>query len=274
MRTRIARTSVVLIAATAVLLAACDQPPDVLVESPDVVVQSPDVVVEPPDVVVQSPDVLVESVERPTGIFVSGQGLVAGVPDTLNINIGVSVTRDTVGEAVSDAAELADGVISALVGQGVAEEDIRTAQFSISPEFDFERRGRTRLIGYRVENRLSVKIRDLDRAGEIIDGATTAAGDEVVVSRVSFSVEDNEALLEEARAAAWSDAQAKATQLALLAGVELGAATTVSESVGATFPQDEFGFAFGSEGLASVATPIQPGQLDVTVILQVRFDID
>ena len=88
---------------------------------------------EPPDVVVQSPDVLVESVERPTGIFVSGQGLVAGVPDTLNINIGVSVTRDTVGEAVSDAAELADGVISALVGQGVAEEDIRTAQFSISP---------------------------------------------------------------------------------------------------------------------------------------------
>ena len=258
MRTRIARTSVVLIAATAVLLAACYQPPDVLVESPDVVVQSP--------------DVLVESVERPTGIFVSGQGLVAGVPDTLNINIGVSVTRDTVGEAVSDAAELADGVISALVGQGVAKEDIRTAQFSISPEFDFERRGRTRLIGYRVENRLSVKIRDLDRAGEIIDGATTAAGDEVVVSRVSFSVEDNEALLEEARAAAWSDAQAKATQLALLAGVELGAATTVSESVGATFPQDEF--AFGSARLASVATPIQPGQLDVTVILQVRFDID
>ena len=274
MRTRIARTSVVLIAATAVLLAACDQPPDVLVESPDVVVQSPDVVVEPPDVVVQSPDVLVESVERPTGIFVSGQGLVAGVPDTLNINIGVSVTRDTVGEAVSDAAELADGVISALVGQGVAEEDIRTAQFSISPEFDFERRGRTRLIGYRVENRLSVKIRDLDRAGEIIDGATTAAGDEVVVSRVSFSVEDNEALLEEARAAAWSDAQAKATQLALLAGVELGAATTVSESVGATFPQDEYSFAFGSARLASGVTPIQPGQLDVTVILQVRFDID
>lgn len=274
MRTRIARTSVVLIAATAVLLAACDQPPDVLVESPDVVVQSPDVVVEPPDVVVQSPDVLVESVERPTGIFVSGQGLVAGVPDTLNINIGVSVTRDTVGEAVSDAAELADGVISALVGQGVAEEDIRTAQFSISPEFDFERRGRTRLIGYRVENRLSVKIRDLDRAGEIIDGATTAAGDEVVVSRVSFSVEDNEALLEEARAAAWSDAQAKATQLALLAGVELGAATTVSESVGATFPQNEYSFVFGSARLASGVTPIQPGQLDVTVILQVRFDID
>ena len=274
MRTRIARTSVVLIAATAVLLAACDQPPDVLVESPDVVVQSPDVVVEPPDVVVQSPDVLVESVERPTGIFVSGQGLVAGVPDTLNINIGVSVSRDTVGEAVSDAAELADGVISALVGQGVAEEDIRTAQFSIYPQVDSERHRRTRLIGYRVENRLSVKIRDLDRAGEIIDGATTAAGDEVVVSRVSFSVEDNEALLEEARAAAWSDAQAKATQLALLAGVELGAATTVSESVGATFPQDEFGFAFGSVRLASVATPIQPGQLDVTVILQVRFDID
>ena len=273
MRTRIARTSVVLIAATAVLLAACDQPPDVLVESPDVVVQSPDVVVEPPDVVVQSPDVLVESVERPTGIFVSGQGLVAGVPDTLNINIGVSVTRDTVGEAVSDAAELADAVISALVGQGVAEEDIRTAQFSIFPDFN-ERFGRARLIGYRVENRLSVKIRDLDRAGEIIDGATTAAGDEVVVSRVSFSVEDNEALLEEARAAAWSDAQAKATQLALLAGVELGAATTVSESVGATFPQDQFRFAFGSARLASGATPIQPGQLDVTVILQVRFDID
>ncbi len=92
------------------------------------------------------------------------------------------------------------------------------------------------------------------------------------VSSVSISVEDNQALLEEARAAAWSDAQSKATQLAVLAGVQLGAATTVSEVL-ETFSQG-FGFdEFVGFAAASFATPIQPGQLDVRVILQVEFDI-
>lgn len=268
------------------LLAACDQPPDVVVESPEIAVQPPNVVVEAPEVAVQSPDIVVESAEGSTGITVSGQGLVAGVPDTLNVNIGVSLIRDTVGEAVSDAAELADGVISALVGLGVAEEDIRTAQYSVFPEFqfffeevfgdggEFFGQEREELIGYRVQNSLLVKIRDLERAGEIIDGATVAGGDEVVVFGVSFSLEDNQELLEEARAAAWTDAQSKATQLALLAGVELGAATTVREFAD-TFPQD-FGFGFDQFfgfAEAAFATPIQPGQLDVRVILEVEFGI-
>ena len=257
------RTPIVLVAATAVVLAACAQPPNV--------------VVEPADVTVQSPDVVVESAEGPTGISVSGQGVIAGVPDTLSVNIGVSLIRDTVGEAVADAAEVTDGVISALGSEGVAEEDIRTADYSIFPEFAFffeEDFGRERqeLIGYRVENRLLVKIRDLERAGEIIDSATAAGGDQVVVSGVFFGLEDNQELLEEARAAAWSDAQSKATQLADLAGVELGAVTTVREFL-QTFQQD-FGFdELRSFATAQFATPIQPGQLDMSVILEVEFGI-
>ncbi len=257
------RTLIAMVAATALALAACTQPPNV--------------VVEPADVAVQSPDVVVESAERPTGISVSGQGVIAGVPDTLTVNIGVSLMRDTVGEAVADAAEVTDGVISALLGQGVAKEDIRTAEFSIFPEFAFffeEEQGRERqeLIGYRVENRLSVKIRELERAGEIIDSATAAGGDETIVSGVFFSLEDNQELLEEARAEAWSDAEAKANQLAVLAGVELGEVSAVREFL-QTFPPD-FGFGgLQSFAAAEFATPIQPGQLDVSVVLEVEFGI-
>ncbi|MFQ5948577.1 MAG: SIMPL domain-containing protein [Acidimicrobiia bacterium] len=243
------RTPIALVAATAVLLAACGGQSDVIVQSAG-------------------------GTEQPTGISVSGEGRVTGVPDTLTVNIGVSLMRETVGEAVSEAAELADGVIGALRGQGVADGDIQTTNYSIFPEYDY-RGGRERLIGYRVSNRVSAKIRDLDQAGEVIDAATAVGGDETVVSGVFFSLEDNEELLQLARAAAWSDAESKATQLAGLAGAELGAPTTIRESLESPFEFDEFGrFEIFSSAAADFETPIRPGQLDVTVILQVQFGID
>lgn len=205
-----------------------------------------------------------------SGISVSGRGEVFGTPDTLTVTIGVSVARPTVSEAVDVAAGRAADLIAALQGFGVAEEDLQTSNYSIYPEYDYRENETPRITGYRVENTLNVKLRDLDRAGEVLDAATAAAGDEVRVNGVSFALEDNDALLTAARAAAWEDAKAKADQLAELAGVTLGAPLSIAETVG-NYPVPAF--ARGELAAADEATPIQPGEETVSVDLTVTFGI-
>ncbi len=238
------KRSIVLIVAGAALLAACGQESEVAVDA--------------------------GSSDATTGISVSGEGRVTGVPDTLTVTLGVAVLRQTVDEATGDAAELADAMIAALTASGVAEDDIQTANYSIWPEWDYRNDTQT-LRGYRVSNNLIVKIRQLDDAGAVIDAATAAGGDDVVVNGLQFSIEDNAQLLELARANAWNDAEAKAQQLARLAGVELGSPVEIVESLGYSAPPVPYRDTM--EAAAGMETPILPGQQEVTVTLQVRFGI-
>lgn len=203
------------------------------------------------------------------GISVVGEGHITANPDTMTVTVGVSVRRDTVSQATADAAAAADRVIAALRAAGVAEKDLSTANYSVWPEWDWS--GETqRIAGYRVENTLLAKIRDLDAAGDVIDAAVAAGGNDAVVQGLSFSVEDNAELIEAARAQAWGDARAKAGQLASLANVELGSVVSISESFSTPVVPVPYDRAVAA---AESATPILPGVQEVTVSIQVTFSI-
>jgi uncharacterized protein YggE len=202
-------------------------------------------------------------------ISVTGTGKVSGVPDTLVVNLGVSVVRPSIDAATGDAADLAQGLIDALTSHGVAEKDIQTTNYSISPEYDY-RADTQKLIGYRVTNTVSAKIRNLDKAGETIDAATAAGGSDVVVQGISFDIESNEDLVVSAREAAWNDAMAKATQLADLAGLNLGKAVSIQETTTPSGPPIPYAAADSAGG---ASTPIQPGEQQVSVVIQVEFAI-
>jgi hypothetical protein len=205
---------------------------------------------------------------------VNGIGEVTGTPDTLTMQFGVSVRRDSVSEAVARAASVADKMIEALKSNGVAEEDIQTANYSVYPQYDWT--GETqKLVGYQVNNSVIAKIRDLDNAGTVIDAVTAAGGDEATVNGVSFSIEDNDALIEAAREAAWNNAKAKAQQLADLAGVTLGAPTAINETYAPSpQPYDYRGDVFAAEDGGGVPTPIAPGEQTVAVSLSIQFSVD
>lgn len=225
-----------------------------------------------PSVTVESPNAPAEG--APSGISVSGVGEVTGTPDTLTMSFGVSVMRDSVSEAVAVAAEKAEAVIESLKASGVAEEDIQTANYSVYPQYDWSNNTQ-KLVGYQVNNSVIAKIRDLESAGNVIDSATAAGGNETTVSGVSFSIEDNDALIEAAREAAWNDAKQKAEQLASLSGVTLGSPTTISETFAPRpqpFAYDEIAFA-QADG-ADFTTPINPGEQQVAVSLSVQFSIE
>ena len=224
---------------------------------------------EPTEVVVQPAG---SGAAESTGITVSGEGRVTGRPDTLTVNIGVLVLRDSVDQALADAAARAEAVIAAVRDAGVAEEDVQTTNFSVYPEYDYRQSGQV-LLGYRVSNQVEVKIRDLGRAGAIIDAAVAAGGDESVVQGVSFSLEDNEALVAAARTQAMDKALATAQQLADAAGVALGAPLSIVESFSTQPPPIPYFEAADEGGAERATTPISPGELAVTVVVNVRYAI-
>ncbi len=220
----------------------------------------------------QPPDVIVNTGQSQTGISVSGTGEVTGTPDTVEVDIGVSVLGKTVEEAASMAADKADGLISALTSKGVAKEDITTTNYSIYPEYDYS--GNTqKLVGYRVTNTVRAKIRDIASSGNVIDRAVAAGGDAVQVNGLSFSIEDNTELIQAARDAAWKDAFDKATQLAELSGRTLGPATAISETFSAP-PVPIFYGEYAAAADSARETPIQPGTSAVTVNLSVQFSFE
>lgn len=205
----------------------------------------------------------------PTGITVTGTGEVTGTPDTVEVSLGVAVLAETVQEATTTAAQKADALIAALTGGGVDRKDITTTDYSIYPEYDYST-NTERLVGYRVSNTVRVKIRNVAETGSLIDAVTAAGGNEVRVSGLQFSIDDDAEMVKAARAAAWNDALAKATQLAELSGQELGQAISINETVSSTPPPVFYERAAAD---AALETPIEPGTSAVTISLSVNFTL-
>jgi hypothetical protein len=206
------------------------------------------------------------------GISVSGEGRVAATPDMAVLNIGVSAKEDTVAAANSTVQAAMDRLLGSLTADGIAEKDIQTSQFTISPEYDYQF-SQPKLTGYRVTHMLQVKVRDIDRAGEVIDGGVEAAGDLVQVGSISLTIDDNSALAKQARELAMADAKAKADELARLADVELGTPVSISESSYTPTPPVYYDRAFGAEASAPAQTTISAGELEVVVSVQITYGI-
>ena len=206
-------------------------------------------------------------------VRVSGTGIVAGAPDVVVLYIGVSVERDSVKQARTEAAEAMTGVIESLKGNGLLDEDIQTQHFSIHQRYDYSN-GRREFRGYTVTNTVSAKIRDLDTVGDVIDDAAEAGGDLVQINSIQFTIDDTTKLKMQARVAAMQDAQAKAQTLAIEGGVTLGKPISISESGDFYAPRPaglEFDFAADA---GAAATPIQSGQLQITVTVNVIYEIE
>jgi len=209
--------------------------------------------------------------QQQTGIWVTGQGEVMAVPDIAELRLGVEVQADTVAEAQTQASAAMDKVQQALEDNGVAEKDIQTQRYSIYPVTKWiSDKDEQEIVGYRVTNIVVAKIRDVDEAGAIIDAVAEAGGDSTRIQAISFDVDDKTTYYEQARAKAVEDANNKATQLAELADVGLGKATYISEGA-AYLPVRADSYDVYPE--VGGTTPISPGELKITVQVQMIYQI-
>jgi uncharacterized protein YggE len=207
-----------------------------------------------------------------TGIWVSGEGKVTVTPDIATLSLGIEAQAATVAEAQAQAATAMSAVMTALTDNGVADKDIQTQYFSIYQVTRWDdNKNEEIVIGYRVTNIVTAKIRDVEKAGPIIDAVAAAGGDYTRINNISFSVDDPTPYYVEARQKAMTDAKAKAEQLADLAGVSLGKPTYISE--GSVTPPVIYRDAGTVLIPPAPTTPVSPGEIELTLDIQVAYAI-
>jgi hypothetical protein len=218
-----------------------------------------------------------------TGIWVNGQSSISVSPDMVILNVGVQTTAKTVAEANRDAAEAMDAIIAALKARGLTDKDIQTTSYNVWPQYDYQdvvengiRTGRQILTGYQVSNNATIKVRDLDNVGAIIDEVSVAGGDATRINGISFTVEDPKPLMNDLREAAVKDAMAKAQQFADLTGVGLGRLVFITE-LGGSSPvviQSDAGYRMEAAMAAPMpSTPVSGGEMDFNMTIQAVFEI-
>jgi len=214
-----------------------------------------------------SPDVYNSNQQE--GIWVTGNGKVAAVPDIANLSLGIEAQETSVTEAQNEAAITMDRVMTALKSGGIADKDIQTQYFSIQQVTRWDRDKEKEItIGYRVTNMVTAKIRDITKTGSIIDAVAEAGGDLTRIDNISFSIDDPSQYRNEARDKAVVDAKTKAEHLATLNGVKLGKPIYISESV--YYPV--YRPPTKVEEAAPV-TPISPGELEISLDVQIVYAI-
>ncbi|MGE3269842.1 MAG: SIMPL domain-containing protein [Chloroflexota bacterium] len=198
-------------------------------------------------------------------VTVVGDGRVTVQPDLATITFSVEANAPTLAEAQADASTRMQSVIDALTGQGIARDDIRTSRLSANPVYD--EKDRTVITGYRANNSVQVKLRDLSTVGQVVDSITAAGANRV--DGLSFSVENIEEPKNQARAQAMQNARVKADQLASLAGMRVTGVKSIQES-DASSPPVPYAAAAPARAEAA-APPVEPGTQEVRTQVTVTY---
>jgi uncharacterized protein YggE len=199
---------------------------------------------------------------RAEGITVNGTAFVQAVPDRADFSFGVQSTGRTASAALdANSAEMRK-VIAALRAAGVAAAEIQTQQVSLSPRLSDDGES---IVGYVAQNSVSAHLRDLDRAGAVIDAAVAAGANQVYGPSLTRS--NAAELYRNALRASVADARTKAQAIAAAAGVALGPVIGVTETGGAPVPVT------GKATAAADAAPIEPGTQEIQASVMVTFAV-
>ncbi len=206
------------------------------------------------------------------GVSVVGEGIVLAQPDVARITLGVDIVDQSLANAQAQAAQRMDAVVNKLKADGIADNDIHTVSYNVTPQYDQgNNQNQPVLRGYDVQNMVEVRSTNVSGLGPLVDDAVAAGATRIF--GISFEASDMESLKNQARDQAMANAAAKAQQMARDANVTLGRPVTVEESdAGGVNPVQQQPVAARAAAPA-VATPIQPGQLQVSTTVRVVYAI-
>ena len=205
---------------------------------------------------------------------VSGIGKVTAPPDMATINTGVVSEAADANEALKMNNLAVEQLMFTLSQAGIAEKDIQTSNFNVSPKYEHTERGKKRraeLIGYTVSNQLFVRVRKVNQLGKILDSLVKAGSNQL--SGISFGIADTDNLMDLARIAAIKDAQHRAELYATTAGVKLGKVVSIVEqSSYAPVPRSRKLSMLSMEAADKV--PIATGEHELSVSVQAHFELE
>jgi len=219
-----------------------------------------------------------QEIEAKNTITVFDTGEIYAKPDLALTTFSVITEAKTVTEAMSQNTEKMNSVINFVKEQGVENKDLKTTSFNIYPRYEYHEKagippipaGKRVLAGYEVRQSLQVKIRDMEKIGDIIQGATDAGANQI--GNLQFTIDKQDELKKQAREQAIEKAKAKAKELASQLGVSLVRITNFSES--SVYPPF-FGFdeaAMGKGG--GEALQIETGENKIEVTVYITYEIN
>jgi uncharacterized protein YggE len=204
-------------------------------------------------------------------LTVTGVGTVSAVPDAVRFNGTVSSVGTTNAAALSTASKSAAAVRAALLKAGIATKDIRSANISVYPEYNWTQETGTKITGYRASQSFDVLVRTASKAGTIIEAVVTAGGDSVQLGGVMPTTLNPAAATEDARAAAVANAKSKAASYAKLLGTSIGKVISLEEQSSPVYSSP---FPMAKAEAADSAVQIDLGEQDVTVSITVRWALN
>ena len=205
-------------------------------------------------------------------LTVTGVGTISVVPDAVRFNATVSVLGSTNAAALSSASKSSAAVRAALKTKGIAVKDIRSANISVYPEYNWTQEAGTKITGYRASQTFDVLVRKASDAGSIIEAVVTAGGDNVQLGGVIPTTINPSIATEDARAAAVANAKSKATSYAKLLGTSIGKVLFLEEQSSPVYSSP---FPSAKAGAADAAAiEIDLGEQDVTVTITVRWALN
>lgn len=208
-------------------------------------------------------------------ISVTGTATVLMDADTASISLGVVSVAKEAGEASRMNAERVDQLIAALEAAGIPRKDISTNYYYVDTRRNYDavtESGEYPVVGYEVNNSLTVIVRDLDQAGPIIDVALASGANNC--NGLTFSTTKAGEARDEALTAAIAEGRRKAEIMAAACGGTLGEILSVSEQTaggGAVFSNKRSDLAMGAEADGSVGTAILSDGLSFSVTVEMTF---
>ncbi|HET6380633.1 MAG TPA: SIMPL domain-containing protein [candidate division Zixibacteria bacterium] len=194
-------------------------------------------------------------------IMVHGQAMLRRVPDLAVISAAVRAVDKHPDRARDEANRRTSAILARLREQGVPEADVQAASLRMQPLFDHAR-GKGKLTGFEATRPLTIRVREVDLLGPILDGLVDDGATQV--HGTSMQLAEPEAAGREALASAFAVARDRAEALAAAAGVALGAPLRIEEYVGESFVPMFAAASMARDGsVESAGTEVALGELEV-----------
>lgn len=212
-----------------------------------------------------------EEVKILRSISISGHGEVRAVPDLAVVSIGVTTQSNTARDALDGNTKSMKLLLDTLRKAGIDARDMTTSNFSVGPRLDYgNNTGQPpRVVGYDVNNMVTITVRKIDDLGELLDVAVSTGSN--TINGITFSISKPDSMLTDARKAAVQDARSKAETYAAAGGFKLGNIVTISEG---TSYQPPVAYAAKAErAQAADAVPIAQGEQALAVDVSITYEI-
>ncbi len=210
----------------------------------------------------------------PREITIDATGKAFVVPDTAKIYLGVYSKADTSEAVMEENTEKINAVMEVLEDLDIPEEDIKTTNYNLYPNYQWTDDRGEYLDGYALDQNVEVKLTDFDLVGELMEKVVGAGAN--VIGDVSFIVDDTEAAKGEARKDAIKKINEKVASIEEASGLTLGKVMSYYEYEAYDYGKGAYAesMSYDSYGLSSVSPIIEPGQEEIQLTVSLSYKIN